>query len=68
MNAFEHFPEHLHWDSHQLADAVPLRLHAVFAFDAERDAGAAANREPRRTRTFTPYAMHPPLPERFRIC
>ena len=34
MNAFVVFPQHRHWNPQQLADAVPLRLHEMFAFDA----------------------------------
>jgi HlyD family secretion protein len=33
-NATTYFPSRLHWSSEQLADAVPLRLHQLFAFDA----------------------------------
>jgi hypothetical protein len=46
------FPEQLHWTSEQLADAVPLRLHQVFAFDASGVLGhAEASAAPRQPRT-----------------
>ena len=69
MNAFAHFPARLHWNADQLADAVPLRLHALFPFDAAHDDSSvpAANRESRRTRRTVAYAAPRPLPARFRI-
>ncbi|MEP6634446.1 MAG: hypothetical protein ABJA62_09580 [Luteimonas sp.] len=49
MQAFTNneFPfQQLKWTCDDLADAVPLRLHEMFAFDANRDAPAAnANAE-----------------------
>lgn len=38
MNAFLSFPSQLKWDAQTLADAVPvrLRLHELFAYDAQR--------------------------------
>lgn len=40
------FPQR--WTSQDLADAVPLRLHEMFDFDADRDGiEAAANSVPR---------------------
>jgi len=64
MNAFVIFPAHLHWTSQQLAEAVPLRLHEMFAFDARSlaDATSKAAPQPRRD-----YAPHPPMPERFSV-
>ena len=41
MNADVYFPPQLHWSAQELAEAVPLRLHELFAFDAGRDAGAS---------------------------
>jgi hypothetical protein len=35
------FPSQLHWTSEQLAEAVPLRLHQLFAFDASGVLGSA---------------------------
>jgi hypothetical protein len=41
MNADVYFPSQLHWTAQQLAEAVPLRLHELFAFDAGRDVDAS---------------------------
>ena len=66
MNAFAYFPSRPHWTSHQLADAVPQRVHELFAFaSAEADARPAANGEGRRTRAVAPYARRTVLPARF---
>ncbi|TWT22572.1 hypothetical protein FQY83_06035 [Luteimonas marina] len=69
MNAFAHFPSRLHWTAQQLADAVPLRLHELFAFDAARDEGcrAAANGGRRRARSDGGYVARSALPSRFGI-
>lgn len=72
MNAFAHFPAHLHWNAQQLADAVPARLHELFALDAfdVREAANAmpANRERRNGRATGGYlATAPVLPNRFRF-
>ena len=67
MNTFPHFPSHLHWTAQQLADAVPLRLHELYAFDAARDAGGAANSERRRRPVASAYAARASLPARFDI-
>ncbi|WP_202839712.1 hypothetical protein [Luteimonas saliphila] len=69
MNAFAHFPTRLHWTAQQLADAVPLRLHEVFAFDAARDnaSRAAANGERARARTAAGYVGRSALPGRFGV-
>ena len=64
MNAFVVFPEHLHWTAQQLAEAVPLRLHELFAFDATTQAGAANRAQPRPRRD---YAPRPPMSERFSV-
>ena len=68
MNAFDRFPTPLHWTSQQLADAVPLQLHELYAFDATRERAhrVAANVERRRART-TGYVSRAPLPVRFDI-
>ena len=68
MNAFAHFPTRLHWTAQQLADAVPLRLHELYAYDATRDAtvpaaNATATRRSRRDGAYVPSAAH----ARFRI-
>ena len=36
MNTRSPFPDQLNWTSQELADAVPLRLSKLFAFDASR--------------------------------
>lgn len=59
MNAFLDFPERLHWDAQQLADAVPLRLFELLAFDPA-DARPSANLDaPRAARSrghsYLPY-------------
>jgi hypothetical protein len=64
MNAFAVFPAHLHWTSHQLAEAVPLRLHEMFAFDARGQASVAGKATPQPR---PDYAPHPPMPERFSV-
>lgn len=68
MNAFDRFPARLHWNAQQLADAVPLRLHELYAFDASRDGQrrAAANNERPRTRALG-YVAGSTLPGRFGI-
>jgi|HigsolmetaAR201D_1030396.scaffolds.fasta_scaffold01483_5 hypothetical protein len=69
MNAFAPFPGRLHWTAQQLADAVPLRLWQLYAFDA-RPAGRAtdaANRAVRRARRTAAYAAPSPLPSRFAV-
>jgi hypothetical protein len=61
------FPSQLHWTSEQLADAVPLRLHQLFAFDAGGMLGSAnaasATHQP-RTGNYLPAT---PAPDVFRI-
>ncbi len=61
------FPAQLHWTSEQLADAVPLRLHQLFAFDASGVAASAnaqpSSRKPRQD-NFLPSM---PAPDVFRI-
>lgn len=66
MNAFAHFPSQLHWNAQQLADAVPPRLHELYAFDARRDIAprAAANttrKPPARTGYLHRHATLPPF-------
>ena len=64
MNAFVVFPERLHWTAQQLTEAVPLRLHELFAFDATTQGSAANRSQPRPPRD---YAPHPPMSERFSV-
>ena len=69
MDTFAYFPARPHWTAQQLTDAVPLRLHELYAFDAatSADSGAAANGERRRARAADAYAARSSLPARFGI-
>jgi hypothetical protein len=61
---FVFFPEQLHWTAQQLAEAVPLRLHQIYAFDASADdRGAAGTQSPTRP-DFAPRSQ---LAERFSV-
>ena len=66
-SASVYFPSQLHWTSEQLADAVPLRLHELLAFNAAQ-AGASANAS-MPTRQLTPrrYLPASPAPDVFRV-
>jgi hypothetical protein len=70
MYASTGFPHNLHWDSNQLADAVPRRLSELYRFDAQADV-AAANRSSRgELRQFNaprPYLPASTLPGIFRV-
>lgn len=51
MNTSSTFPFAPHWTAQDLADAVPLRLFELFAFDADAAGaipGRSANQPPRR--------------------
>jgi hypothetical protein len=70
MNATVFFPPQLHWTAQELAEAVPLRLHQLFAFDAVRD-GAPADIDntgstwhQRQSRNYLPAS---PSPAFFRV-
>ena len=54
-DAFVAFPETLHWNAQDIADAVPLRLFELYAFDPA-DARPCANRAPARAvrRSYLP--------------
>ena len=68
MNAFDHFPAHLHWNAQQLADAVPLRLHQLFVAEIAGDATQrAANRTADVPRRGSGYVVPARLPAHFRI-
>ena len=68
MDNFACFPTRLHWTAQQLTDAVPLRLHQLYAFAADDPSpGRAANGEHDRRRARHGYAPHAVLPPRFRI-
>lgn len=47
-NAFLAFPDSLHWSAQDVADAVPLRLSELYAFDPA-DARPCANHATRPT-------------------
>jgi len=66
MNASVFFPSQLHWSSHELAEAVPLRLHELFAFGVEHDLRAANSPAPRAAgrRDYLPAT---PAPDVFRV-
>ena len=69
MDTFAYFPARPHWTAQQLTDAVPLRLHELYAFDATRDTAdcAAANGERNRRQAARSYAARSALPARFGI-
>ena len=68
MDTIAHFPTRLHWTAQQLTDAVPLRLHELYAFDANRDSACDAANGARRARPAPErYAAHSQLPARFGI-
>jgi hypothetical protein len=61
-------PLHTHWDSHELADAVPLRLSQLVDFSAQTlrasdraSANAAALHGIGRSTTFLPAPMLTPF-------
>jgi len=68
MDTFAHFPA-LHWTAQQLTDAVPLRLHQLYAFVAGSApaTGRAANGERAHRHPPAAYAPRPALPPRFRV-
>jgi hypothetical protein len=68
-NATTYFPSRLHWSSEQLADAVPLRLHQLFAFDASSTGvgDSAANALPTRRAPTRPFLPATPAPDVFRV-
>lgn len=69
MNVFAYFPSRPHWTSQQLADAVPPRLHELFAFDLAHTGPdrCAANGERRRRHADASYAQRSALPARFDV-
>ena len=69
MDTFAYFPARPHWTAQQLTDAVPMRLHELYAFDAARDTAgcAAANGERKRRQAALSYAARSALPARFGI-
>lgn len=70
MQATHAFPHTVHWDSFQLADAVPRRLSELYRFELDRrDAAAAspANGDAPRVRAVRHYLPSSSLPARFRV-
>jgi len=66
MDNFACLPTRLHWTAQQLTDAVPLRLHQLYAFVAADEPAPrhAANGGPAPRRTYAPRTAFPP---RFRV-
>lgn len=67
MNAPSYFQFPQCWNSQDLTDAVPLRLHEMFDFDAHRDGVEHAANVPSQTRRTRGYLSTTPLPQMFRI-
>lgn len=70
MQATTGFPHTVHWDSFQLADAVPRRLSELYHFDARelaRPTAFPADGEPRRAHAHRPYLPSSSLPTRFQV-
>ena len=70
MNTHSNFPDQLHWTSHDLANAVPLRLFEMFAFDAtlaDAAVGPCANQTTRRHPWPGSYLPPAPPSARFRV-
>lgn len=70
MQATTGFPHVVHWDSFQLADAVPRRLSELYHFDARelaRPTAFPADGEPRRAHAHRPYLPSSSLPTRFQV-
>ena len=76
MNLRTHFPERLHWTADPLVDAVPPRLHQLFAFDAMTgadlqpdSANASRMASTRHTRSdLQAYTPDRPSHAVFRLC
>ena len=66
-SATVYFPSQLHWTSEQIADAVPLRLHQLFAFDAGHAGDSANASVPTRQMKPRRYLPAPLAPDVFRI-
>ena len=69
MYATTGFPQHLHWSSFELADAVPRRLSELYRFDVRLDAPdvECANGDGRRIRAPQRYLPESTLPDMFRV-
>lgn len=69
MDTSSTFPFAPHWTAQDLADAVPLRLFELFAFDADAAGaipGRSANQPPRRGLRGA-YRRNGELPASFRV-
>ena len=66
MNASVFFPSQPHWTAQELAEAVPRRLHELFAFDAQHDVRAANSLPPRTARRCN-YLPATPALDVFRV-
>lgn len=68
MNATSAFPFQLYWSPQALADAVPLRVHALFERGiAPPHAGNQARIAPRPRPLRAGYLPHHAFPIRFRV-
>lgn len=68
MNATSAFPFRLHWSPQALADAVPLRVHELFApGTVQPPAGNQARSAPRARPLHAWYRPLGPLPPRFLV-
>jgi len=73
MNSPRYFSFPAHWSAHDLADAVPLRLSELFAFDAMLDgafaasANAASGAAPAPRAWRHRYVRSAPAPAAFRV-
>ncbi|MBJ6978431.1 hypothetical protein [Luteimonas sp. MC1895] len=70
MQATHGFPHVVHWDSFQLADAVPRRLSELYHFELDRDdasIASPANGDAHRARAPRPYLPSSSLPARFQV-
>lgn len=69
MQATTGFPHTVHWDSFQLADAVPRRLSELYRFEVRLDhpAPRAEEAAPGRSRAPVSYAPASSLPALFHI-
>ena len=66
-SATVYFPSQLHWTSEQLADAVPLCLHQLLAFDAVHAGDSANTSVPIRQLRPRRYLSDSPAPDVFRV-
>lgn len=67
MHAIDHTAPTFRWTPAQLADAVPLRLSALFAYTAARDDARGPANTPRRARHAPGYLPAEALAPRFRV-